>query len=55
MNILFVSELKDKSWAGTHYSVPNQVSSISKFENVFWININNEIIEEWEKLEYYDS
>lgn len=55
MNILFVSELKNKSWAGTHYSVPNQVSSISKIENVFWININNEIIEEWEKLDYYDS
>lgn len=44
MNILSISYLYGRKWTGPNYSVPNQILAQSKYDNVFWYNINDFII-----------
>lgn len=41
MNILYVSNLDGSKSAGLSYSVPNQIKSQAKIDNVIWYNVNN--------------
>lgn len=50
MNILYITKLTGNSWAGPTYSVPAQIRAQSKYDNVFWYNINRKFKPEW-KLE----
>lgn len=40
LNILFISKLSGKMASGPTYSVPNQINSQSKYDNVFWYNLD---------------
>lgn len=58
MNILFISKLDGRSWAGPTYSVPNQVHAQSEYDNVLWYNLYTRnhpewVSSEWENLPYY--
>ena len=44
MNIVFVTRLSKNKWAGPNTSVPKQIEAQSKFDNVFWYNVNDFII-----------
>lgn len=41
MNILFISALPGRKGAGPTYSVPKQIKSQSKIDNVYWVNLCN--------------
>lgn len=41
MNILYITNLRGKKWAGPTYSVPDQIYYQSKYDNVFWYNLND--------------
>ncbi|WP_332628466.1 glycosyltransferase family 4 protein [Halalkalibacter flavus] len=47
MNILYVSKLEGHKWQGPNQSVPNQIAAQSKYDNVFWYNINEVKKDEW--------
>ena len=47
MNILYISNLTGNLFAGPNYSVPAQISAQSKYDNVFWYNINHNKRPEW--------
>ena len=47
MNILYVSNLTGDLWAGPNNSVPAQIKAQAKLDNVFWYNVNKNIIKEW--------
>ena len=60
MNILYISKLDGRPWIGPTYSVPNQVKSQAKFDNVLWYNLVNTPIpegksnvEKWRQEKYY--
>lgn len=58
MNILYISNLDGRPWAGPTFSVPNQIAAQAAIDNVFWYNIYDGshpewISSEWEKLCYY--
>ena len=50
MNILYVSNLTGDLWAGPNNSVPAQIKAQAKLDNVFWYNVNKNIIKEWGAL-----
>lgn len=39
MNIIYVSALEGGKYSGPLYSVPKQIESQKKFDNVFWVNL----------------
>ena len=47
MNILYLSKLSGNPWAGPTYSVPEQIYAQSKYDNVFWLNLNHNKIDAW--------
>ena len=49
MNILFLSVLDGRPWAGPTYSVPKQISAQSKVDNVFWYNLENGDFSSWKE------
>lgn len=49
MNILFISALVGRKGAGPTYSVPKQIVSQSKYDNVYWVNMS-----EVEDESYFD-
>lgn len=60
MNILYISKLDGRPWAGPTYSIPKQIEAQSKYDNVFWYNIVDEPRPEginnyavWKKLSYF--
>lgn len=60
MNILYISKLDGRPWIGPTYSVPNQVAAQTKYDNILWYNLVNEVIPEgekninyWRELNYY--
>ena len=53
MNILYLSHLSGASYAGPTYSVPKQIESQSKIDNVFWYNATCNSKEEWKNIKYY--
>lgn len=53
MNILYLSHLSGASYAGPTYSVPKQIESQSKIDNVFWYNATKSGKPEWRELPYY--
>ena len=54
MNILYISHLSKKPWAGPTYSVPAQIAAQSKIDNVFWYNITkSELAKQWKFFPYY--
>lgn len=55
MNILYISKLDGYKWQGPNQSVPSQISAQSKYDNVFWYNINDVKKDEWlKKIECYN-
>lgn len=40
MNIVYYSKLKGTKYTGTTYSIPSQIESQSKYDNVYWVNIS---------------
>lgn len=50
MNILYISNLSGNLWAGPNNSVPAQIKAQSKIDNVFWYNVNKNIIPEWKGI-----
>ena len=50
MNILFISRLSNNNNCGPYYSIPRQVAAQRIYDNVFWLNANNNYFEEWEKI-----
>ncbi len=52
MNILFISKLTGKLWAGPNNSVPAQVLAQSKIDNVMWVNLNHVCLPGWRRNEY---
>lgn len=56
MNILYITYLFNKKWAGPSYSVPNQIYAQSKYDNVFWYNVNDFIKDKKvEEIECYTT
>lgn len=60
MNLLFISNLDGRPWAGPTYSVPRQIAAQSNYDNVFWYNIRNDEregsdAEKWRSLPYYHN
>ena len=60
MNILYISKIDGRPWSGPSYSVPNQVKSQAKYDNVLWYNLvsnplqaGKENIDNWRKEGYY--
>lgn len=58
MNILYVTCLDGRPWAGPTYSVPKQIEAQFYFDNVFWYNLKDVgekdwVIWDWKKLPYY--
>lgn len=53
MNILVISNQNNNEWSGPTYSIPKQVSALSKVDNVFWYNLNYDRNIEWEKTACY--
>lgn len=60
MNILYISKLDGRPWMGPSYSVPNQIKSQAKIDNVLWYNLikvpiqqGAQNIEQWRKEKYY--
>lgn len=50
MNILYLSKMTGKLWAGPNTSVPMQIVAQSSFDNVFWYNMNHVKLEKWEEM-----
>ncbi|WP_345242026.1 glycosyltransferase [Pontibacillus salipaludis] len=40
MNILYISSLPESKSGGPRYSVPNQIAFQSKYDHVYWVNLN---------------
>ena len=60
MNLLFISNLDGRPWAGPTYSVPRQIAAQTAYDNVFWYNIRNDEregsdAEGWKRLPYYHN
>ncbi|WP_404466677.1 glycosyltransferase [Planococcus rifietoensis] len=57
MNILYISNLKGTKYSGPHTSVPAQIKAQSKYDNVYWFNINESINEDYwgGELEFHNS
>ncbi|MGD6870878.1 glycosyltransferase [Sutcliffiella horikoshii] len=55
MNILYISNLRGNKWTGPNQSVPRQIRAQSKYDNVFWYNINNTVNDEWDEIIKYHS
>ena len=53
MFILYLSHLEGSKFIGPSYSVPKQIESQSKLDDVFWYNGTKKTIENWCKLKYY--
>ena len=47
MNILFVSQLSGDRSVGPTYSVPAQVKAQMAFDHVYWLNLTNANLPEW--------
>lgn len=41
MKLLYISNLTGNLFAGPNYSVPAQIAAQSKYDEVFWLNLNN--------------
>ena len=55
MNILFVSHLMADVSAGPSWSVPASVDSLSKLDNVLWVNTTGEEMPHWKKVKAFYS
>ena len=53
MNILFISKLSGTLFSGPTYSVPNQINAQSKYDNVFWYNIDSPQKNIYSKYSFY--
>lgn len=49
MKIIYISKLDGEDWQGPTYSVPKQVKAQSKYDEVYWLNINGVEREEWKR------
>lgn len=45
MNIVYVTRLSGRKWTGPNYSVPQQIKNQAKYDNVFWYNVTESIID----------
>lgn len=50
MNVLIVSHLFDDVASGPSWSVPAYVESLSKIDNVVWVNTTESVMPHWEKV-----
>lgn len=55
MNIVYISHLSKFMFAGPNYSVPAQIKSQSKYDNVFWWNLTDAIQDEWVRTGFFHS
>lgn len=55
MKVLFVSHLHNDVSAGLSWSVPASVDSLSKIDDVLWVNTTGEIMPHWEKVKSFYS
>lgn len=55
MNILYISKLSGNMWAGPNNSVPAQIMAQTKFDNVFWYNVNYVTKKEWEESRVFHN
>lgn len=55
MKILFISRSTGKKGTGITYSVPEQIKSIAKYDDVFWYNMLPIHKEEWDSLPFYHT
>lgn len=50
MNILYISKLLNSKATGLYWSVPRQIAAQSKYDTVFWYNINHNLASDWKEL-----
>lgn len=55
MNILFISKLTGSQYGGPNYSVPSQIKAQSSYDNVFWWNISEPVLDEWASLPFFHN
>ena len=53
MKILYVSKLEGNQWQGPTHSVPMQIKSQAKIDDVCWVNLCHSKIDSWKSLPYY--
>jgi len=49
MNIVYISHLLGSQFGGPNYSVPAQVAAQKKYDNVFWYNLSEPVMEHWKQ------
>ncbi len=52
MNILFISKLTGKLWAGPNTSVHAQGLGQAKIDDVMWVNLKHVCLPGWRRKEY---
>lgn len=55
MNILFISCCNGNKSSGLTYSVPAQIKSATKYDNIFWYNLLPVVDNEWKEERYYHT
>lgn len=55
MRVLFVSHLGDSPSAGPHWSVPARVKAQTKYDDVFWVNIVNTTLPQYQDTGVYHT
>lgn len=53
MRILYISDAILNPSTGLYWSVPNQINSQSEFDEVYWLNANQQSCEYWSKFKFY--
>lgn len=53
MNILYVSKTEGKLSSGPSYSIPHQIISQKKYDNIFWYNLTSKEIKMYKKFGFY--
>lgn len=53
MKILYISNLLARNTSGPAYSVPASIKAQSKLDDVYWLDINNTSLPQWEEMKEY--
>ena len=55
MNILYITHLSGSLSGGPSYSVPAQIQAQSKYDNVFWWNMTDAVLDSWKTVEAFHN
>lgn len=55
MNLLYLSKSDDLPWSGPTYSIPMQIESQAKYDNVYWLNLKKAKYGQWKVLPFYQE